>query len=97
MVQTVLGIFISVLLLIVVAWIAIFGGIGSLLSHSRGGSASAGVAWGTVLGPVGWLVILWTTRGGATGLNEEAVPASYAPLSTPRAPVPKRWDPWNKS
>jgi hypothetical protein len=53
---------IGVVLLVVAVWIAIFGGVGALLSRSRGGSSIAGLAWGTALGPIGWLATLWLTR-----------------------------------
>jgi hypothetical protein len=96
-VETVLGLIISVLLLLVITWIGIFGGIGALLSRKRGGSAPAGLAWGTVLGPVGWLVIIWTTREGESALiAEQQAPSSYQPLSTTSSAAPERWDPWNE-
>lgn len=91
------GIFVSIVLLIVMTWVAIFGGIGALLSHSRGGSAQAGLAWGAGLGPVGWLTILWTTR--TRRAKPEPGPAFSARpsnVSTAHSVPPKRWDPWNK-
>jgi len=102
-VETVLGLIVSVLLLLVAAWIAIFGGIGALLSRNRGGSTPAGLAWGTGLGPIGWLVIIWTTREGESlPISEQQISSSsYLPLSTnsspaPTSPAPERWDPWNE-
>lgn len=95
--ETALGVFVSILLLIVATWIAIFGGIGALLSRSRGGSVPAGLAWGTGLGPLGWLAILWTTRKDRIA-PEEALPLTE-PNSTKPAPRPAaadQWDPWNK-
>lgn len=67
------------LFLMVVAWVAIFGGVGALLARSRGGSAVAGLAWGVLLGPVGWIAIWWTTREPAA-----ADPSTPAPALTPQ-------------
>jgi hypothetical protein len=96
-VQTALGILVSVLLLIVLTWVLIFGGIGALLSRSRGGTVPAGIAWGVGLGPFGWLAILWLTREiSAPARSEE----KFSPTHTSNPPetplVPERWDPWNK-
>jgi hypothetical protein len=60
--NTVLNILLSIVALFVVVWIIIFGGIGALLSRSREDSAIGGLALGTLLGPIGWVVILWRTR-----------------------------------
>ncbi len=60
--MTVLNVVFSIFLLIVLSWVAVFGGVGGLLARTRGGSAAAGIAWGTLLGPFGWLGIVWTTR-----------------------------------
>lgn len=63
--STVVDIFVSILVLFVFAWVAIFGGIGALLARSREGSGVAGLTWGVLLGPIGWVGIWWTTRSGA--------------------------------
>ena len=98
MVQTVLGTFVGILLLVVATWIAIFGGIGALLSRSRGGSVPGGLAWGAGLGPVGWLAILWLTR--TVQIPHEPVLPLTGSYSASRAVTPPtppdRWDPWNK-
>ena len=73
--MTVLNIVFSVFLLIVVTWISIFGGVGGLLARARGGAVAAGIAWGVILGPFGWLGIVWTTRGSTRDLRN-AVSAS---------------------
>jgi len=52
----------SILLLFVATWVAIFGGVGMVLSTSRGGAALTGLAWGVTLGACGWLAIVWRTR-----------------------------------
>lgn len=99
MVHTVLGAFVSILLLVVITWVAIFGGIGALLSRSRGGTVPAGLAWGSGLGPIGWVAILLTTRTDPLpdfAKCEESVPTTYL-SSPPKAPTRSdRWDPWNK-
>lgn len=95
--ETVIGAFVSIVVLIVITWIAIFGGIGALLARSRGGSVPAGLAWGSGLGPVGWLVILWTTRTQRVALDvEPAFSARGTDISTTRSTAPGRWDPWNR-
>lgn len=58
---------ISVFVLIVVVWVVIFGGVGALLSRSRGGSGVSGFAWGTLLGPFGWIAIYFVSRSTAGG------------------------------
>lgn len=55
----------GIVVLFVVVWLAIFGGIGLLLARSRGGSPVSGLAWGAILGPIGWIAIVLTTRGTA--------------------------------
>jgi hypothetical protein len=84
--ETALSLVMGITVLIVLVWIAIFGGIGALLCRSRGGSSAAGFAWGTLLGPIGWLVIGWLTRGGTSG--QSVVPATME--STPFS----QEDPW---
>lgn len=74
--MTVLNLVLSIFLLIIVTWMVIFGAIGGLLARARGGTVAAGVAWGVVLGPVGWLAIVWSTRGGAPALAEAAAPTA---------------------
>ena len=61
----ILNVVIGIIVLIVAVWIAIFGGIGALLARSRGGSGTVGLAWGALLGPIGWLIVLWVTRRSA--------------------------------
>jgi hypothetical protein len=98
-VQSVLGVLVGVLLLVVLTWIAIFGGIGALLSRVRGGTAPAGLAWGTGLGPIGWLAILWTTRQASPvspATPQQAVASSYASKPAPGPAAPDQWDPWNR-
>lgn len=60
----VFGVLAEVLLLFVLVWILVFGGIGALLARSRGGSWATGLAWGAFLGPFGWAIVAVTTRGG---------------------------------
>src|SRR3712207_4747604 len=49
--------------LFVIVWVAIFGGLGALLARARGGSAVSGLTLGATLGPLGWVIVLWRTRG----------------------------------
>lgn len=74
--DTVVEVLVSVVMLFVVAWLAIFGGLGALLSRARGGSVAAGFVWGAVLGPIGWIAIYWRTRvprqATATGWTDQA-------------------------
>jgi hypothetical protein len=60
--KTFFGIVLVVVVLIVGAWVAIFGGVGALLSKGRGGSTMQGFWWGALLGPIGWIVVAWRTR-----------------------------------
>lgn len=84
--ETALSLVMGVTVLIVSVWIAIFGGIGALLCRARGGSSAVGFAWGTLLGPIGWLVIGWLTRGEAPG-------QSIVPVVVESATRPTE-DPW---
>ena len=86
--MTVLNLVFSIFLLIVVTWVAIFGGVGGLLARARGGSAAAGIAWGVILGPVGWLGIVWTTRGAVREPQRAAAPVAESEWLTSGA----SWD-----
>lgn len=67
--MTVLNVVFSIFLLIISTWIAIFGGVGGLLARARGGTLAVGIAWGVVLGPIGWLIVVWATRGDSRELR----------------------------
>jgi hypothetical protein len=96
MVHTLLGAFVSILLLIVMSWITIFGGIGALLSRSRGGTIPAGLAWGSGLGPFGWVAIYLTTRTSPLVPSERPLPVSYFSEPPAAPPAAERWNPWKK-
>jgi hypothetical protein len=86
--HTVLNVVLGVVVLIVLAWVAIMGGVGLLLSRARGGSMAAGFAWGTLLGPIGWIVIWFTTRNRAISSAEWiGEPSDLAP-DPPELPEP---------
>ena len=84
---TALNVFIGILVLVVAVWVAIFGGVGALLSRSRGAAGLTGFAFGTLLGPFGWLAIFWVTRGSARRIE---APAPVAEPSWTTAADP--WD-----
>lgn len=50
------------ILLVIGTWVLIFGGIGLMLARSFGQNLVLGFALGTVLGPIGWLVIWLVSR-----------------------------------
>jgi hypothetical protein len=54
----------QIILLIVVAGLVIIGGIGALLSRSRGGTLTGGFFRSIAVPPwpIGWLWVLWSTR-----------------------------------
>src|SRR5690606_10989882 len=62
----VIGAMFLIVVLIVATWVAIFGGVGAMLARSYGRSAVVGLAWGTVLGPIGWLIVWLTNVRGRT-------------------------------
>jgi hypothetical protein len=68
----------ATLALLVGSWVVIFGGIGCLLSRTRGGSCFSGLAWGVLTGPFGWLVIAWRTRSRSP--RQDSVPDTEAVL-----------------
>lgn len=61
----VLNVLFGIVVLFVAVWVVIFGGLGALLSRSRGGNILTGFTWGTALGPIGWGIVWLRTRGGA--------------------------------
>ncbi len=77
--MTVLNVVFSIFLLIVFTWMLIFGGVGGLLARARGGGVAAGIAWGVVLGPFGWLAIIWATRLTARASNTVTTAALAEP------------------
>jgi hypothetical protein len=68
----VVDVVVSIIALFVVAWVVIFGGLGAVLSRTRGGSAGAGLICGAVLGPIGWGIVLWRTRASTREISGEA-------------------------
>lgn len=87
--STTLSVLAVVLLLIVAVWVAVFGGIGSILAPRRGRTAVSGFLWGALLGPIGWAVVLvrpGTVRSGVVrlrdfgGADEAAIGATGASL-----------------
>lgn len=64
----------AVLVLVVLVWAAIFGGLGAVLAASRGGKKGEGFLWGVFLGPVGWLITMVRTRGGARPFSGRTTP-----------------------
>lgn len=54
---------VQVLLLVVGVWILFMGGMGATIAKVRRGSPLEGFLWGVLLGPVGWVAVLWRTRG----------------------------------
>lgn len=60
--STVVHFLIMVLLLAMVLWVIVFGGIGAAIAHLRGDSILSGVLWGTFLGPIGWAVLILRNR-----------------------------------
>lgn len=53
---------IEIVLVLVVPWLVVFGGMGFLLARQRGAQSWTGVAAGCLFGPVGWLGLLRMTR-----------------------------------
>lgn len=74
---SVLNFMVLVVLTVVLVWVVVFGGVGALLAGSRGGSYGLGFAWGALLGPIGWVVILYITRGGEH--SGRAIPGALNP------------------
>jgi hypothetical protein len=52
----VLEVFVTLVVLVVLAWVVVLGGVGALLSYSRGSSPVEGLLFG-LLGPFGWWLI----------------------------------------
>jgi len=60
--DTVIDVITKILVVVVLGWVLIFGGLGAVLAKQRGGSSVLGGAWGALLGPIGWIVVYFTTR-----------------------------------
>lgn len=93
----ILNFLLGLAVLIFLAYVLIFGGVGALLARHRGGSAATGFIIGLV--PViGWFVVLFITRSGTRAigadewLEERALlrrtdpPPTETPLGSPVRP-----------
>jgi hypothetical protein len=56
-----------VIVMIILTWVAIFGGIGAVISSSSGKSPVLGFALGALFGPIGWLVTWLICRQAGSG------------------------------
>ena len=75
--KTLLSVLAIVVALLVVAWVAIFGGLGALIGSRRGRTSGRGFLIGTFFGPFGWIYLLvrpGTGRQLTETLRERATP-----------------------
>lgn len=59
-VASVIGVVLLIVVMIILTWIAIFGGVGAAIASTYGKPPVIGFALGSLLGPVGW-TITWLT------------------------------------
>lgn len=73
-----------VIVMVILTWVVIFGGVGIAIASSNGRSAVLGFSLGAILGPIGWLLIWLIARQAASGeLSDLLGPeADQAELST---------------
>lgn len=64
--------------LTILAWASFWGALTSNVGMSRGVPASRGLAWGTVLGPIGLAVVMVRSRGYGKGLDQRKAAAVTA-------------------
>jgi hypothetical protein len=81
--DTVLDVALGVFVLVVLTWVLIMGGIGALLSRSRGGGIVSGLALGVVGGPFGWAYVAWRTRASRRPVSGDTFVADADPLPSP--------------
>jgi len=83
-VSTAIGILVTILVLFVAVWLAVFGGVGALLAPRRGRTRTSGFLWGALLGPIGWIVLLIRPSSFTRELGRPVtgvLPAPTAPTS----------------
>lgn len=83
MTDDIVEVLLQAVLLIVVTYIAVFGGVGALLARSRSG----GMLWGFIVGFLvpfaGWAWIAWRTRDGVSPDHRRRQLAAAADLDDP--------------
>jgi hypothetical protein len=94
-VGSVVGVALVIVVMIILTWVAIFGGVGAAIASSYGKSPVVGFALGALLGPLGWLVTWLTGRRNGYRVQPGYVQDSSAELEPPSggtAPVDTRDD-----
>ncbi|HEX8645522.1 MAG TPA: hypothetical protein VF715_01395 [Thermoleophilaceae bacterium] len=88
---TFVEVIVSVLVLVVLVWCLIFGGIGALVARGHDVSPAGGLALGVALGPFGWLAILWLGRRSRRRMTatEWLTGADSRAVSEPPRPEPR--------
>lgn len=79
--STAIGILVTILLLFVAVWLAVFGGVGALLAPRRGRTRMSGFLWGALLGPIGWIVLLIRPGSLPRALGRPVAPVLPPPSS----------------
>lgn len=80
--STIIGALVTILLLVVAVWLAVFGGVGMLLAPRRGRTRVSGFLWGALLGPIGWAVLTLHRPGAMRRLPTPRPLARETPSST---------------
>ncbi|MGH9127197.1 MAG: hypothetical protein ACRDZ8_21115 [Acidimicrobiales bacterium] len=77
------GIFLLLLFLVVTVYVFVFGGIGALLAPRQARSRLEGFLFGTFLGPIGWLVLVYRRPKGRPRASREVDAGGPVPADVP--------------
>jgi hypothetical protein len=85
--STVIHVLLVIVVFVGLGWVAVFGGVGSALGYLRDTGKMRGFVLGVLLGPIGWVVVLWP-RGGAKAKQAPTTVTSAPGTAIPPSDLP---------
>jgi hypothetical protein len=82
-VASVVGVALLIVVMIILTWVAIFGGVGAAIASSYGKSPVIGFAFGSLLGPLGWLFTWFSGRRNGYRAQPDFIRNSAGDLDAP--------------